>query len=229
MSSVEQGLKTKQELLEDYEKDYLARLQKQEKEPDNLQNVILQMTEKIKDLEKKDYIGFCEFCNMGVSRDEMTYKNNRLFHRNCFEQQGSKFPSVNQELVNQNSNAKVELILLKNLKARMTGSTNKNTSKARPKTKKKSKRTVKKRRPKKRTKRRTRFVMKKRKTKRKTARKRVLKKRRISRKKVKKRRTAPKRRSTKRNRTRRTKRRTSRRKTSRRGARRSSKRRIRRR
>jgi hypothetical protein len=133
MSSGDQGKKS----LEEYEKEYLARLEN-EKKSDNLQDVIVQMTQEIKKHETKDYVGFCAFCTMGVSREEMTYKNNLLFHPNCFEQQGKNFPLVNEELQKQTSNAKVQLILLKNLKARTSGISNVSNTQSRPNPKKRS-------------------------------------------------------------------------------------------
>ncbi len=158
MSSGDQGKKS----LEEYEKEYLARLEN-EKKSDNLQDVIVQMTQEIKKHETKDYVGFCAFCTMGVSREEMTYKNNQLFHSNCFEQQGKNFPLVNEELQKQTSNAKVQLILLKNLKARTTDISNISNTKSRPNPKNRSK-------PKRKTKKKNK-AKKKRPTKRKMKRK----------------------------------------------------------
>jgi hypothetical protein len=135
MSSGDQG--TKKSSIEEYEKDYLARLEK-EKKSGNLQDVIVQMTQEIKKHETKDYIGFCAFCTMGVSREEMVYKNNLLFHPNCFEQQGKNFPQVNEELQKQTTNTKVQLVLLKNLKERTSGISNVPSSHSRPKPKKRS-------------------------------------------------------------------------------------------
>ena len=214
MSSGGQG--RKQELAE-YEKDYLERLQKQKDGQDsleikdeqdlqkiedgqNLQNLIFNFSKDLKKPEvakvtNVDYIGHCTFCMMGVPRKEMTYENGHLFHSNCFEQQGKNFPAPNKELQKQNSSAKVELVQLRNLKIRTTGSAD--SSRTKPKTKKKSKRKTKKRRPKRR-------VTKRKKT-----------KKRSSRRKPSKRRTASKRkkstRKTKRRVSRRTKRKTRRR------------------
>jgi len=144
MSSGGEG--TKQEGLQNYEKQYLERLEK-EKNSQNLQNFILKMTEEAKVHVTKDYIGFCVFCTMGVTRDEMTYKNNQLFHPNCFEQQGKNFPAVNKDLATQEALAKIELVQLKNLKIRTVGSESTPRTTSRPKTKAKKKKTTRRKKP----------------------------------------------------------------------------------
>jgi len=197
LSSEGQELKTKKESLEEYEKGYLERMKGEKKEPDGLQNLIFQMSKEFKELEKKEYIGFCAFCTMGVTRDEMAYKNNLLFHSNCYDQQGKNFPAVDQEILYQTSNAKVQLVLLKNLKVRTMGASNLDSTKPKTKTMKKSKRKTKKLHPKRRVTKRKRTATKRRTTKRKPSKKR----------RVAKRRTASKRKKT----TRKTKRRASRR------------------
>jgi len=169
----------------------------EKKEPDGLQNLIFQMSKEFKELEKKEYIGFCAFCTMGVTRDEMAYKKNLLFHSNCYDQQGKNFPAVDQEILLQTSNAKVQLVLLKNLKVRTMGASNPDSTKPKIKTKKKFKGKTKKRQPKRRVTKRKRTSTKRRTSKRKSSKKR----------RVAKRRTASKRKKT----TRKTKRRVSRR------------------
>jgi len=151
------------------------------KEPDGLQNLIFQMSKEFKELEKKEYIGFCAFCNMGVERVEMAYKKNLLFHSNCYDQQGKNFPAVDQEILYQTSNAKVQLVLLKNLKVRTMGTSNPDSTKPKTKTKKKSKRKTKKRRPKRRVTKRKITTTKRRSSKRKPSKKRRVTKRRASR------------------------------------------------
>ena len=197
MSSEGQEIKTKKESLEEYEKGYLERMEEEKKESDGLQNLIFSMSQEFKKLEKKEYIGFCSFCNMGVERVEMAYKKNLLFHSICYDQQGKNFSAVDQEILYQTSNAKVQLVLLKNLKVRTMGASNLDSTKPKTKTKKKSKRKTKKRRPKRRLTKRKRTATKRRASKRKPSKKR----------RVAKRRTASKRKKT----TRKTKRRASRR------------------
>jgi len=181
LSSEVQEIKTTKESLEEYEKGYLERMKEEKKEPDGLQNLIFSMSQEFKKLEKKEYIGFCAFCTMGVERVEMVYKNNLLFHSNCFDQQGKNFPAVDQEILLQTSNAKVQLVLLKNLKVRTMGSSNPESAKPKTKTRKKSKGKTKKRQPKRRVAKRKRTATKRRTSKRKPSKKRRITKRRASR------------------------------------------------
>lgn len=146
MSSGSQEL-NKKTYLKEYEKDYLARLEKEvekpkevnnpkeseEKKIGDLQDIIYQMAKEFQEHEKKEYIGNCIACNKKVERQFMVYKNNHLFHSECFENQGNKFPSGNQELQKQTSNAKVQLVLLKNLKSRTTSGSKSSTTNDKPK------------------------------------------------------------------------------------------------
>ena len=144
MSSSGEG--SKQQSIDNYEKDYLERLEK-EKKSENLQSFIFKMSEEAKVHEAKDYIGFCVFCTMGVTREEITYKNNLLFHPNCFVQQGKNFPPVNKDLATKQALAKIELVQLKNLKIRTVGSESTPRTTSRPKTKAKKKKTTRRKKP----------------------------------------------------------------------------------
>lgn len=157
MSSGDQGLKTKQELLDEYEKGYLIRLEKkeepEEKEPeveeqieepkiDNLQgfqDLTLQFTTKAKKHEKKDYIGRCIVCKKGVERKAVLYTNNRIFHHDCFSQHGSEIPKLDLDLLRESGMARITLVQLKNLKSRNDMSRKSTKTKSNPK-KKSSKR-----------------------------------------------------------------------------------------
>jgi len=132
VSSEDQG-KAKQEGLENYEKDYLERLQKL-KDGQDLQNLIYNVSKDFKKPQEvaKDYVGLCTFCMMGVPRKEMAYKNSQLFHSNCFEQQGKNFPAPNQEILKESSNAKVQLVILKNLKFSTGGDSSPSRPQPRP-------------------------------------------------------------------------------------------------
>ena len=103
----------------------------------------------VSEVPAKPFVSFCVVCNKGVIIEEMMYEKGRVFHKDCFDKYGKNFPAINQDLLNQSTNAKVQLVQLKNLQVRMTG-TNPGTSISRPKTTKKSKRKTKKQRPKKR-------------------------------------------------------------------------------
>ena len=104
-------------------------------------NLMLQVAQETKVHEKKDYIGLCSFCTMGVSRDEMAYENNRLFHSNCFEQQGKSFPTINQDLMKRSNAAKIELVRLRNLKIRNSEVASPSKPRSSPKKKKSKKKT----------------------------------------------------------------------------------------
>ena len=205
MSSGDQG-KSKQEGLENYEKDYLERLQKQ-KDGQNLQNLIYDLSKDFKKPEEapKDYVGLCTFCMIGVPRKEMAYKNSQLFHSNCFEQQGKNFPAPNQELLKESSNAKVQLVILKNLKFRTGGDSSPSSPQPRPQPKKKSKPKAKKRRPKRRTakKRRTSKKRPARRRRAKAKRRKTVRRKKIVRKKARRRPARTRRRASKKRQTRR--------------------------
>jgi hypothetical protein len=141
----------------------------------------------IGDAPTKPFVSFCVFCNKGVTKDAMTYQKGKVFHKDCYEIHGNSYPAINHELLSQSSNAKVQLVQLKNLQVRTMGTSNPDGIK----------RKTKKRQPKRRVTRRKRTA-----TKRRTSKRKPSKKRRVA-----KRRTAPKRKKT----TRKTKRRASRR------------------
>jgi len=103
----------------------------------------------VSEVPAKPFVTFCVGCNKGVISEDMMYEKGRVFHKDCYDKYGENFPAVNQDLLSQSTNAKVELVQLKNLKVRMTG-TNPSSSISRPKTTKKSKRKTKKQRPKRR-------------------------------------------------------------------------------
>ena len=114
------------------------------------------------------FVSFCVFCNKGVIQQEMTYQKGKVFHKDCYDKHGSSFPQINHELLSQNTNDKVQLVQLRNLKIRMMNSKSKSKK---PKTKKKSKSKTKKRPAKRRVVKRKKTATKGKKTKKKTARK----------------------------------------------------------
>ncbi len=91
------------------------------------------------------FVTFCAFCTKGVIKEDMIYEKGLVFHKDCFSQHGNDFPAINHDLLSQNTSAKIQLIQLKNLKARMMGYTNSENSIPNPKTNSKS--NIKKRRP----------------------------------------------------------------------------------
>ena len=133
MSSSDQGLKTKQEMLDEYEKGYLVRVEeKQESEekpteepkvethiPLDLQALIFKIASEFETNVNKDYIGHCVVCVKKVERNKMVYKNNHLFHSNCFQQHGSEYEAMT-DLMREEKRAKMDLVYLKNLQLRMS-------------------------------------------------------------------------------------------------------------
>ena len=78
----------------------------------------------VSEVPAKPFVTFCAFCTKGVIKEDMVYEKGLVFHKDCFSEHGNDFPVINHDLLSQNTNAKVQLIQLKNLKARMMGSTN---------------------------------------------------------------------------------------------------------
>jgi len=133
LSSSDQGSKTKQEVLEEYEKGYLTRVEEKEGPeekpteepkvesniPPDLQGLIFKTAAEFETKANKDYIGHCVVCVKNVERNKMVYKNNHLFHSNCFQQHGSEYEAIT-DLVREEKRAKIDLVYLKNLKLRMS-------------------------------------------------------------------------------------------------------------
>ena len=174
MSSSDQGSKTKQELLEEYEKDYMTRVEEKEEPeekpteepkvqsniPPDLQSLILKIAADFETNANKDYVGHCIVCVKKVERNKMVYKNNHLFHSNCFQQHGNEYEAMT-DLMREEKRAKMDLVYLKNLQLRMSnqgirknpGSAPKKKSVKRPKKKSVKKKSSKRKPAKRRTKR----------------------------------------------------------------------------
>lgn len=60
----------------------------------------------------------CAVCKQGVPRASMVYQKGKVFHTQCFADHGSSFPAPNHELNHLSARTRVELVQLKNLKAR---------------------------------------------------------------------------------------------------------------
>ena len=112
----------------------------------DLQSLIFQMAQEAKKHETKDYVGHCVVCIEVVDRRLMVYDKNRLFHRSCFDKHGSDFPDVNSDESTVNAQMNVDLVKLRNLKARTIGEVNpSNPSKTKTTSKAKRRRTKRKR------------------------------------------------------------------------------------
>jgi len=133
LSSSDQGSKTKQELLEEYEKDYMTRVEEKEEPeekpteepkvqsniPPDLQSLILKIATDFETNANKDYVGHCVVCVKKVERNKMVYKNNHLFHSNCFQQHGNEYEAMT-DLMREEKRAKMDLVYLKNLQLRIS-------------------------------------------------------------------------------------------------------------
>jgi len=116
--------KTKQEMRDEYEKEYLKRIEGKEekvevneesKESPGLQDIIFQMTQKIKEHETKDYIGLCAHCKKPITREELAYQKGKSFHTKCYDENKNEIVAPTPEIANKSANMKAELALLKNL------------------------------------------------------------------------------------------------------------------
>ena len=164
MSSSDQGSKTKQESLEEYEKDYLTRVEKEPEEkptevpkvqsnvPPDLQSLIFKTAANFETDANKDYIGHCVVCVKKVERNKMVYKNNHLFHSNCFQQHGNEYEAMT-DLMREEKRAKIDLVYLKNLKLRMSNQSIRKNPGSAPKKKSVKKKSSKRKPAKRRTKR----------------------------------------------------------------------------
>lgn len=65
-----------------------------------------------------NFIDMCAVCKQGVPKETMTYQKGRVFHIQCFESQGSTFPVIDSELAQMSARTRIELVQMKNLKAR---------------------------------------------------------------------------------------------------------------
>jgi len=165
LSSSDQGSKTKQELLEEYEEGYLERVEEKGPEekpteepkaesnvPPDLQSLIFKIGTEFETKANKDYIGHCVVCVKKVERNKMVYKNNHLFHSNCFQQHGSKYEATT-DLMREERRAKMDLVYLKNLKLRMSNQSIRKNPGSAPKKKSVKKKSSKRKPAKRRTKR----------------------------------------------------------------------------
>lgn len=66
----------------------------------------------------EDFVDMCAVCKQGVPRASMVYQKDKVFHTQCFADHGSSFPAPNHELNHLSARTRVELVQLKNLKAR---------------------------------------------------------------------------------------------------------------
>ena len=65
-----------------------------------------------------DFVDICVVCKKGVPKAALVYQKGRVFHSSCFTEHGSTFPVPDKELDSLSARTRVDLVLLKNLKAR---------------------------------------------------------------------------------------------------------------
>ena len=87
--------------------------------PPDLQSLILKIATDFETNANKDYVGHCVVCVKKVERNKMVYKNNHLFHSNCFKQHGNEYEAAT-DLLRDEKRAKMDLVYLKNLQLRMS-------------------------------------------------------------------------------------------------------------
>lgn len=66
----------------------------------------------------ENFVDMCAVCKQGVPKETMVYQKGRVFHPNCFEAQGSAFPAIDPDLAQLSAKTRIELVMMKNLKAR---------------------------------------------------------------------------------------------------------------
>ena len=66
----------------------------------------------------ENFVDMCAVCKQGVPKETMVYQKGRVFHPQCFESQGSAFPAIDPDLAQLSAKTRIELVQMKNLKAR---------------------------------------------------------------------------------------------------------------
>ena len=89
----------------------------------------------------EEYVTICDVCAKGVTKQDMKYENGYTFHNECYSKSGNNFPKRDLTLQSKTTQAKLDLVQLKNLKQRLVGSKSKTAPKRKTKTKSKKKST----------------------------------------------------------------------------------------
>ncbi|MFN3654953.1 MAG: hypothetical protein ACK4TO_06455 [Candidatus Nitrosotenuis sp.] len=95
----------------------------------------------------EEFVDMCAVCKQGVPKSDMVYQKGKVFHSQCFTDHGSSFTAPNSEIAQLSARTRIELVQLKNMKARSelekqlakTQNTQAKKSSKRTKTKKSSK------------------------------------------------------------------------------------------
>ncbi|HXG73818.1 MAG TPA: hypothetical protein VNK44_03230 [Candidatus Nitrosotenuis sp.] len=101
----------------------------------------------------EEFIDMCAVCKQGVPKSDMVYQKGKVFHSQCFTDHGSSFTAPDSEIAQLSARTRIELVQLKNMKARaelekqlvktqnkQTKKKSKSPTKKRTKTKRKPKR-----------------------------------------------------------------------------------------
>ena len=120
--------------------------------PPDLQSLILKIATDFETNANKDYVGHCIVCVKKVERNKMVYKNNHLFHSNCFKQHGNEYEATT-DLLRDERRAKMDLVYLKNLQLRMSNQDTRKNPGSAPKKRSVKKKSSKRKAAKRRTKR----------------------------------------------------------------------------
>ncbi len=66
----------------------------------------------------ENFVTICVACSKGVTKEQLEYANGRAFHKDCYKKYGKDFAKIDPELLHKKASTKVELVQLRNLKAR---------------------------------------------------------------------------------------------------------------
>ncbi|MEW6042710.1 MAG: hypothetical protein AB1608_00400 [Thermoproteota archaeon] len=66
----------------------------------------------------EEFVDMCAVCKQGVPKPDMVYQKGKVFHSQCFTDHGSSFAAPDSELAQLSARTRIELVQLKNMKAR---------------------------------------------------------------------------------------------------------------
>lgn len=66
----------------------------------------------------EEFVDMCAVCKQGVPKSDMVYQKGKVFHSQCFTDHGSSFTAPNSEIAQLSARTRIELVQLKNMKAR---------------------------------------------------------------------------------------------------------------
>lgn len=66
----------------------------------------------------EEFVDMCAVCKQGVPKSDMVYQKGKVFHSQCFTDHGSSFTAPDSEIAQLSARTRIELVQLKNMKAR---------------------------------------------------------------------------------------------------------------